>query len=95
MTTFLKGVFDFSVGDGDCGATVKRGAAAIRDALKDGSPLNDASQLCHQLAGCMSAMGGTSGAVYNIFFTSAASESLKPSTTCTYEVLNILLLDMQ
>lgn len=61
-----------SVGDGDCGATVKRGAAAIQDALKEGLPLNDAAPLCHCLTRSVNAMGGTSGAIYNIFFAAAA-----------------------
>lgn len=66
-----------SVGDGDCGTTVKRGALAIQEALqRKEMPLNDAASLCRCLARCVSAMGGTSGAVYNIFFTAAAGRAL-------------------
>ena len=62
-----------SAGDGDCGSTVKRGAVTILQALKEERvPLNDAAALCRCLARCCSAMGGTSGAVYNILLTAVA-----------------------
>lgn len=62
-----------SVGDGDCGSTIRRGANAILQAVAN-MPLNDAGQLCLCLADCVNAMGGTSGALYNILFTAAAGE---------------------
>lgn len=66
------------VGDGDCGSTVKRGALAIQEALKSRLPLNNANPLALSLADSAKNMGGTSGALYNIFFTSAACKNFFP-----------------
>lgn len=60
--------FDTLIGDGDCGTTLLSGAKAVLDVV-DGE-FNDS--LSHLLIGVskavMDAMGGTSGALYGLFF---------------------------
>jgi triose/dihydroxyacetone kinase / FAD-AMP lyase (cyclizing) len=63
---------DTLAGDGDCGTTIKAGAQAIR-AHVPWLPLHDLSAGAAQLAAETGrSMGGTSGALYSIFFTAAA-----------------------
>lgn len=64
--------WDEIVGDGDCGTTMSRGANRIREALKDGRiDVSGPCSLFHGLANCVSmSMGGTSGALIEIFFRS-------------------------
>jgi len=68
--------YDTAVGDGDCGVTIRKGAEAL---LKDVEtyPVDDAAELARALGETVRrSMGGTSGALYDIFFT-AAAEKLK------------------
>eukprot|EP00466_Bigelowiella_natans_P006454 jgi/Bigna1/88111/estExt_fgenesh1_pg.C_280088 len=62
--------WDLKVGDGDCGATFKRGAeAALAD--MDGYPLNSIPDTLESIAKSVArSMGGTSGALYQIFLLS-------------------------
>ncbi|XP_041354639.1 triokinase/FMN cyclase-like isoform X2 [Gigantopelta aegis] len=70
---------DTEAGDGDCGTTLARGAHAIRDQL--GRHIVCPYTLALALAVLVETdMGGTSGALYSLFLTSAA-ECLKTSTT--------------
>ncbi|GMI19052.1 hypothetical protein TeGR_g11604 [Tetraparma gracilis] len=63
---------DKVVGDGDCGITMKRGADALLAAVP-GYSLSAPSQLFLEMADTVSAaMGGTSGALFEIFCRSAA-----------------------
>lgn len=72
--------WDTQVGDGDCGLTLKKGAEAIRDDMSKAYSLNDPQLTAKQLAGSIRrAMGGSSGALYNIFLM-AASNALPPGT---------------
>lgn len=64
---------DALVGDGDCGSTLALGAAAMQEDMAAGRyPLDDAVGLCAALGRSCRAMGGSSGALYEIFFTAAA-----------------------
>lgn len=74
----------FRVGDGDCGTTLAQGSKAIQADCSRKYPLNDA-------AACMSAvaesvghsMGGSSGALYQIFFVALAGQQLSvASASC-------------
>jgi hypothetical protein len=60
------------VGDGDCGSTLKRGAEALQTAAADTLPLNNPAACLAGVAAALRAMGGTSGALYNIGLTAAA-----------------------
>lgn len=67
---------DRIVGDGDCGATLSRGANAVIDTLNS-SPLGPsvyAGDAVLRIAGAIEkSMDGTSGALYELFFTALAS----------------------
>ena len=66
------------MGDGDTGSTLRRGAEAVVRGLREGAiPLESAPRTAGALADCARAMGGTSGAIYNIFFTAAAGDKQK------------------
>ena len=57
------------VGDGDCGTTLAQGAKAIRADCRDKYPLNDAAGTMMAVAESVGhSMGGSSGALYQIFF---------------------------
>lgn len=59
-------------GDGDCGQTIKQGAEGIIDVLPS-LCLEDLGTTALQLASAVGkSMGGTSGALYSIFFAAAA-----------------------
>ncbi|PIK60162.1 hypothetical protein BSL78_02883 [Apostichopus japonicus] len=67
---------DSGCGDGDCGTTLKRGAVEFQKwlASKKNVPLS-ANQITAHLAHVSeSVMGGSSGALYSIFFLAAATE---------------------
>jgi hypothetical protein len=58
------------VGDGDCGDTMARAAAAIQSAVSSSYPLNSPSSTAAALAGTVGrAVGGTSGALYGVLLT--------------------------
>ena len=64
------------VGDGDCGATIKRGGEAVLAALPS-LDFSSPTSVCSALAATVArGMGGTSGALYQIFF-AAAGASLR------------------
>jgi dihydroxyacetone kinase len=67
--------WDQVAGDGDCGITFARGATAVLKALDECTlPLDCLVQYLHELASIMgAAMGGTSGALLEIFFTAGAA----------------------
>lgn len=80
--------WDSVVGDGDCGITMTRGANAIRQDMEEKYPLNDPGALARCLATSIAhSMGGTSGALYSIFFTAAsvASQDWKDPQAPTLE----------
>jgi hypothetical protein len=62
-------------GDGDCGETMRRAAEAILAALNGGQlGLSSPAQLAQTLANALDGkVGGTSGALYGILFTSASN----------------------
>ena len=67
------GAWDAAVGDGDCGTTLAAGAAAILEDLPS-YDADDASATAASLAASVRrVMGGTSGVLYDIFFTAAAA----------------------
>ena len=63
------------MGDGDCGTTLAQGARAVQAGCAQGYPLNDAAATMEALAASIAhAMGGSSGALYQIFFIALAGE---------------------
>ncbi|PIA26722.1 hypothetical protein AQUCO_09100094v1 [Aquilegia coerulea] len=60
--------WDGKVGDGDCGSTLFRGAAAIVEDMRNYYPLNDAAETINEIGSSVErVMGGTSGIIYSIF----------------------------
>ncbi|GBG69313.1 hypothetical protein CBR_g4012 [Chara braunii] len=60
------------VGDADCGSTLARAARGILEDLKTRYPLNDAATTIRELGRTIGIhMGGTSGALYDIFLRAA------------------------
>jgi dihydroxyacetone kinase len=73
------GAWDAAVGDGDCGMTLAAGAAAVLEDLPRYN-VDDASATAAGLAASVRrAMGGTSGVLYDIFFTAAAASLSRSS----------------
>ncbi|KAL3151120.1 hypothetical protein ABBQ38_012986 [Trebouxia sp. C0009 RCD-2024] len=73
--------WDQRVGDGDCGTTLAQGARAIRADCCKRYPLNDAAATMNAVAGSVGhSMGGSSGALYQIFFVALAA-ALKETQT--------------
>ena len=69
--------YDMAVGDGDCGTTIRKGAEAL---MKDVEtyPLDDVGLLARAIGNTIRKnMGGTSGVLYDIFFTAAADKLTK------------------
>lgn len=66
--------WDTIVGDGDSGSTMRRGAEQIRSDMLANYPLNNPAGVAQCLAKSIThSTGGTSGALYAIFFTAAAA----------------------
>ncbi len=64
------------VGDGDCGTTLAQGARAIKADCCKRYPLNDAAATMNAVAESVGhSMGGSSGALYQIFFVALAGQS--------------------
>ena len=63
---------DAKVGDGDTGATLGKGAAAVEARLAS-LPLDDLPAAALALGCALGTMGGTSGAMYKLLFTAAGS----------------------
>ena len=63
------------VGDGDCGTTLAQGAKAIQADCRNKYPLNDAAAAMSAVAESVGhSMGGSSGALYQIFFVALAGQ---------------------
>ena len=61
--------YDMICGDGDCGIVMKAGASKVLLDLELNSTVNDSATFCDNIATSISAsMGGTSGALLEIFF---------------------------
>lgn len=72
---------DRIVGDGDCGRTFARGAAAVKEDLA-WYPVGSPSELCCAIADSIRrSMGGSSGAVLDIMFRAAAAHLRNSSST--------------
>lgn len=69
--------WDRIVGDGDCGQTLKTGAEAMLRLVSaaEEESLSNAGRALRLLGEGAEAMGGSSGALYNIAFTAAAGEA--------------------
>lgn len=67
--------WDAKVGDGDCGSTLKAACESIKDDLDlRRYPFNEIQQLLKCIGQSIGkSSGGTSGALYNIFFTAGAA----------------------
>lgn len=66
-------LWDSKVGDGDCGTTFKQAAEKILADLATHYPLNDPAQTLYEIAQSVGkSAGGTSGVLYDIFFTAGA-----------------------
>ncbi|TYZ62368.1 hypothetical protein PybrP1_004512 [[Pythium] brassicae (nom. inval.)] len=66
-------LWDAKVGDGDCGATFKKAAETVLADLRAFYPLNDAAHTLLEIAQSVGrSAGGTSGVLYDIFFTAGA-----------------------
>ena len=81
--------WDTAVGDGDCGFTLKAGALAIQTILKDHSlPVHELTHICPTIARILrTTIGGTSGVLYDLFFTAMGthlSASLTVSTVSSW-----------
>ena len=63
---------DSGSGDGDCGSTLAAGARSIKDAMSTLS-FSHPLALFQELASLAENMGGSSGGIYSILLTSAAS----------------------
>jgi len=75
MAKAMLNKLDSGCGDGDCGSTLKRGASKL---LKDSLPSENAANLMDKVSAVAEAeMGGSAGAMYSIFFASAASAMRK------------------
>lgn len=75
--------WDAKVGDGDCGTTFKSAAECILHDMNDHYPLNNAAETLLAIAASVGrSAGGTSGVLYDIFFTAGAlkMESFKESS---------------
>ncbi|XP_024017929.1 putative 3,4-dihydroxy-2-butanone kinase [Morus notabilis] len=71
--------WDSKAGDGDCGSTMYKGAAATLEDMTN-YPLNDAAETVNEIGSSIGrVMGGTSGIMYKIFC-KAAYAQLKAST---------------
>jgi dihydroxyacetone kinase len=69
--------YDLAVGDGDCGTTIRKGAEALMKDV-DTYPLDDVGLLARAIGNTIRKnMGGTSGVLYDIFFTAAADKLTK------------------
>jgi dihydroxyacetone kinase len=68
---------DAAVGDGDCGSTLARGAAAAAEKLSASASLSR-GQVLSILAGVCEQMGGSSGAVLTIFFLAVLQKYAAP-----------------
>ncbi|KAF1323080.1 Dihydroxyacetone kinase, partial [Globisporangium splendens] len=66
-------LWDSKVGDGDCGTTFKGAAEQILADLHAHYPLNDSAHTLREIAQSVGkSAGGTSGVLYDIFFTAGA-----------------------
>ena len=64
------------VGDGDCGTTIAQGARAIQADCAKSYPLNNAAASMAAVAESVGlSMGGTSGAIYQMFFVALAGQT--------------------
>ena len=71
------------VGDGDCGTTLAQGAQAIKADCSQQYPLNDAADCINALAVSVGdSMGGSSGALYQIYFVAIAGKQCMMSHGC-------------
>ncbi|OCB85881.1 Dak1-domain-containing protein [Sanghuangporus baumii] len=81
--------FDTIVGDGDCGATFSGGARAILEALDedelDVDRLSPAELMAALSELLLNSMGGTSGALFGLYFT-ALSNALSSSTSTSNSI---------
>lgn len=74
VTTRLYRALWLQVGDGDCGDTFKTGAQAILADLAAKYDLNAPATTAQQIAHTVRhSVGGTSGGLYDVFFTAAAT----------------------
>lgn len=60
---------DSETGDSDCGSTLASGARTLLEAIESGNLKSSFLQLSHIIEKCM---GGTSGALFSLFFTGAS-----------------------
>ena len=70
------------MGDGDCGTTLAQGAKAIKADCSKTYPLNDAAATMSAVAESVGhSMGGSSGALYQIFFVALAGWLISPHSS--------------
>ena len=74
---------DTRAGDGDCGATMRRGAECVKAAMckLDGDVFSPGALAASCASIAMSDMGGTSGALYSILFAAVKAALMGASTT--------------
>lgn len=79
---------DKELGDGDTGTTMVKGAMAILNAIENDSiNLSDPAVLFQNISTILqNDMGGTSGALYSIFFQAAASSFVDNSADESYKI---------
>ena len=72
-----RGAMCCRVGDGDCGSTLAEGARAIKADCARCYPLNDLAQSMEAVGQSVgNSMGGSSGALYQIYFVAIAGQPL-------------------
>ncbi|MDR3225103.1 MAG: dihydroxyacetone kinase subunit L [Clostridiales Family XIII bacterium] len=69
---------DSALGDGDCGQGMKTGFTAVLEALQDGDGLSPNDVLKKTAMALISAVGGTSGAIYGTAFMKMAAAAKEP-----------------
>lgn len=88
---------DSELGDGDTGSTISRGAEALLSSLKQQKVnVNNPKELLLQISSIlMNSMGGTSGAIFSIFFQCSSKAFTDSNEHSINNWMNGLLLGMQ
>ena len=81
---------DSALGDGDCGQGMKTGFTAVREALKGMEGASDTDLLKKTAMSLISAVGGTSGAIYGTAFMKMAAASKDAVAGDLVSIANVL-----
>jgi len=82
------------VGDADCGSTLARGSNEILNKISSWQSIKCIEQVFMKIATSVeSSMGGASGGIYSLFFTSAANKLESFNNSTTYQLTSSLLFE--